>query len=236
MPGETGVLCHLEELRRRILICLAAVVTATFLAYAFSARIMTYLLHPVGKVVFTSPEEAFLAHINVSLFSGLILSCPFVLYHIWEFVSSGLKADEKKYLLIFGPLSLVFFVAGALFGYFVIVPIGIKFLLSFGNECISPMICIGKYLAFVCSLTLACGITFELPLAVLFLTKVGLVTPMFLSSKRRYAILVIFIAAAILTPPDVMSQFLMAAPLLVLYEISILLSRIVYRKPAGDPY
>ncbi|MDD5439949.1 MAG: twin-arginine translocase subunit TatC [Candidatus Omnitrophica bacterium] len=236
MTGGMSLLEHLEELRRRIILCLIIVILATVAAYLVSGRLIAFLLRPIGNVVFTSPDEAFLAYINVSLFAGLVMSCPFILYHIWRFAAGGLRVVEKSYVFIFGPLSLVLFAVGALFGYFVIVPIGIRFLLSFAGASITPMISIGKYLAFTCSLTLAFGITFELPLAILFLTKLGLVTPRFLAKKRRYAILVIFIVSAILTPPDVMSQFLMAGPLVVLYELSILLSRFVYRAPADAPY
>ncbi|MCQ9207809.1 MAG: twin-arginine translocase subunit TatC [Omnitrophica bacterium] len=220
---------HLDEFRSRILQSVIAIIVAACFVYNFVDKIYGNLVKPVGHLVFIAPQEAFATRIKLAFFGGLFLALPFILYQIWRFISVGLKPSERKYTLLFGPLSLVFFVLGAVFGYLIIVPIGIKFLLGFATQELKPMISISKYISFVGMLTLAFGLVFELPLVSLFLTKIGVVTPQFLSAKRKQAVVIIFIAAAILTPPDVITQSLMAVPLLILYEIGIILSKIAYR-------
>jgi sec-independent protein translocase protein TatC len=221
---------HLEELRGRVIKSLASIVIFFALFYAFIDLVLPALVKPVEKLVFIAPQEAFIARIKIAFFGGLFLSLPFVLYHIWRFISDGLNPKERKYVLIFGPLSFVFFVLGAGFGYFIIVPIGIKFLLGFATDSIVPMISLERYVSFVGTLIFAFGIVFQLPLIISFLTKIGVVTPRFLSKRRRYAVVFIFITAAVLTPPDVVTQLFMAVPLLALYEVGIVFSRFVYTK------
>jgi sec-independent protein translocase protein TatC len=220
---------HLEELRNRALKSAAFIIIASCLLYAFVDKIYDSLVKPVGRLVFIAPEEAFVTRIKIAFFGGLFLSLPFVLYQAWKFIRTGLKPNEKKYTLLFGPLSFLFFALGAIFGYSIILPIGIKFLLGFATDEIVPMISISRYISFMAMLTFAFGIIFELPLASLFLTKIGVVTPNFLSKKRRHAIVCLFIAAAVFTPPDVITQLLMAIPLLLLYEIGIIFSRLAYK-------
>lgn len=220
---------HLGELRMRVIKSVICVIFVSIVIYGFVDHINASLVKPVGSLVFIAPQEAFTARIKIAFFGGLLLSSPFILFQIWRFVSMGLSRNERKYMLIFGPLSFFFFVAGTLFGYFVIVPIGVKFLLGFATDFLTPMITINNYISFVGALVLIFGVIFELPLASLFLTKIGLVTPKFLSGRRREAIVIIFISAAVLTPPDVITQCLMAVPLLVLYEISIVFSKFAYR-------
>jgi len=230
MDNRLTLIEHLEELRNRAIKSIVFIILASCLLYGFVDIILPGLVRPAGRLVFIAPQEAFIARIKISLFGGLFLSAPFVIYEIWKFVSSGLRPNEKKYILIFGPLSLIFFFLGAFFGYFVIVPVGMSFLLGFATDLIIPMISISRYISFVGILTLSFGVIFELPLVSLFLTKIGLVTPAFLSNKRKHAVVLIFIAAAILTPPDIITQCLMALPLLVLYEISIIFSKFIYRQ------
>ncbi|MBU4149512.1 MAG: twin-arginine translocase subunit TatC [Candidatus Omnitrophica bacterium] len=217
---------HLEELRQRIIRSLAFVIIASILTYAFTDKILIFLSKPAGRLVFIAPAEAFITRIKLALFGGLYLSSPLILYEVWGFVSSGLERTDKKYALLFSVFSFILFTAGTLLGYFVIVPMGLNFLLSFSSEYLQPMISVGRYTSFVMSLSFAFGLVFQLPLAILFLTKTGIVTPEFLSRNRKYTIVIIFIAAAVFTPPDVITQCLMAIPLLALYEISIFLSRI----------
>lgn len=221
---------HLEELRTRTIKSLIFIFIASCGLYAFVDAVLPSLVRPVGRLVFIAPQEAFISRIKIAFFGGLFLSAPFILFQIWRFVSSGLKPDEGKYVLIFAPLSVFFFLIGASFGYFIIVPVGIKFLLGFASDLMEPMITVSKYISFVGILSLSFGTLFELPLVSLFLTKIGLVTPGFLSSKRKQAVVLVFIVAAVLTPPDIITQCLMALPLLVIYEISIVFSRIVYRR------
>lgn len=217
---------HLEELRQRIIRSLVFVIIASILTYAFTDKILIFLSKPAGRLVFIAPAEAFITRIKLALFGGLYLSLPLILYEVWGFVSSGLERTERKYALLFSVFSFILFTAGTLLGYFVIVPMGLNFLLSFSSEYLQPMISVGRYTSFVMSLSFAFGLVFQLPLAILFLTKTGIVTPEFLSRNRKYTIVIIFIAAAVFTPPDVITQCLMAIPLLALYEISIFLSRI----------
>lgn len=220
---------HLEEFRGSIVKSAISILICSCLIYSYINTLLPFLIKPVGKLVFIAPQEAFIANIKIAFFGGLFLASPFVIYQIWKFVSAGLEKNEKKYALMFGPVSFIFFVLGAGFGYFVIIPIGINFLLGFATDFVTPMITISKYISFVGALTFAFGAIFQLPLVSLFLTKIGVVTPAFLSSKRRHAIVFIFIAAALITPPDVITQCLMAVPLIVLYEIGIILSKFAYR-------
>jgi len=220
---------HLEELRGSIVKSVISILICSCLIYSYINALLPFLIKPVGKLVFIAPQEAFIANIKIAFFGGLFLASPFVIYQIWKFVSAGLEKNEKKYVLMFGPVSFIFFVLGAGFGYFIIIPIGINFLLGFATDFVTPMITISKYISFVGALTFAFGAIFQLPLVSLFLTKIGVVTPAFLSSKRRHAIVFIFIAAALLTPPDAITQCLMAVPLIVLYEIGIILSKFAYR-------
>ena len=220
---------HLEELRSRILKSIAAIIVISCIFYSFVDKIFPHLVKPVGGVVFIAPQEAFLARVKIAFFGGLFLASPIILYQIWRFISGGLHKNERKYTLLFGPVSFVFFIMGASFGYGIIVPIGIKFLLGFATEFIKPMISISRYISFIGMLTLAFGLVFQLPLISLFLTKIGIVTPQLLSKKRKHAIVCIFILAAMLTPPDVITQSLMAVPLLILYEIGIIFSKLAYK-------
>ena len=216
---------HIEELRSRIIKSIIFIITCSVFVYNFIDEFLPILAKPVGKLVFIAPQEAFVTNIQIAFIGGLFLSSPFVLYQLWRFIAVGLKSDEKKYVLIFGPLSFVFFLVGCAFGYFIIVPIGMRFLLSFSSDFITPMITISKYISFLGLLTLVFGLVFQLPLVILFLTKIGIVDSKFLSKRRREAIVIIFIAASILTPPDVITQVLMALPLIVLYELGVIFSK-----------
>jgi len=229
MDKRLSFLEHVEELRKRILHSLFFIALMSFGAYFLADKILPFLVRPVGRLVFISPQEAFLAHIKVSIFCGVMISVPFLLYQVWAFVYHALDKNEVKVIVTLGPLSLFFFIFGVIFGYFVIVPIGIKFLLGFATNYLTPMISVNNYISFVSMLTLVFGVIFELPIIVVFLTRLGIVTPFLLSTKRRYAILFIFIVAALITPPDIVTQCLMAIPLIVLYEIGIIFSRCVYK-------
>lgn len=224
-----SVVEHLQELKGRVIKSLIFIIICSFFVYHYIDYILPVLIKPVGRLIFIAPQEAFITYIKIAFFGGLFLSSPFVLYQLWRFIACGLKPNERKYTLVFGPFSFLFFVLGVVFGYFVIVPIAMKFLLGFAKEFITPMITVNKYISFVGILTFTFGLVFQLPLISIFLTKIGIVTPLFLSGKRRQAIVFIFILAAIFTPPDVITQSLMAIPLLILYEIGIIFSKLVYK-------
>lgn len=228
---------HLEELRRRLLISVVAVAVGFLVCYFFSKQLFEILMKPLivslppqSTLIFTSLPEAFFTYLKVSLLAGIFLSSPLVLYEMWAFISPGLYKHEKRYVIPFVFFSSIFFVGGALFGYFVVFPFGFKFFLGFATEYIRPMPTIKEYFGFCAKLLFAFGVIFELPLFVLFLSRIGIVNDKMLRKQRKYAILLVFVVSAILTPPDVMTQLMMAGPLLALYEISIWVAKIFGRK------
>ena len=228
---------HLDELRKRIIICIVAVAVGFLGSYFFAEQVFDILVKPLkaelppdSMLIFTGLPEAFFVYLKLSLFGGILLASPVILWEIWCFVAPGLYDQEKKYVYPFVIFSTVFFAAGVVFGYFVVFPIAFKFFMGYTSELIKPLPSIKEYLNFSCKLLFAFGVVFELPLFVLFLAKIGLVNEKMLRSKRKFAILGIFAVAAILTPPDVVSQILMAFPLLVLYEISILVAKYFGKK------
>jgi sec-independent protein translocase protein TatC len=222
---------HLEELRSRILLCGLAIGVGFVLCYCFKDRIFDIFIMPwvkalpAGqpyKLIYTVPYEAFLAEMEVSFIAGTILASPVVLWQIWRFIAPGLYENEKKYILPVIFFSSLFFVSGVLFGYFVVVPVAFKFFASPSSPYITPMMSIDKYLSFAEKMLLCFGLVFELPVFAFFLAKLGILSADFLRRKRKWAIVLIFILAAVLTPsPDIVSQLLMALPLLVLYELSV---------------
>ncbi len=228
---------HLDELRKRIIICIVAVAVGFLGSYFFAEQIFDILIKPLqaelppdSTFIFTGLPEAFFVYLKLSLFGGILLASPVLLWEIWCFVAPGLYDQEKKYVYPFVIFSTVLFATGVSFGYFVVFPIAFKFFMGYSSEIIKPLPSIKEYLNFSCKLLFAFGVVFELPLFVLFLAKIGLVNEKMLRSKRKFAILGIFAVAAILTPPDVVSQILMALPLLVLYEISILVTKYFGKK------
>jgi len=218
---------HLEELRHRLIKSIASVLLLSIVFYFFSERVIDYLTIPVSVTYFTSPTEAFSIRIKLSLILGLMASIPLVLYQIWKFVVPGLTKKEVKYVFPVVFFSSLFFLGGASFCYFLVLPLGIKFLLGFQTERLLPLIKIGDYVSFVAWMVLAFGLVFQLPILTFFLGKIGLVSSLTLRKGRKYAFLGILILAAVLTPsPDVFSQLLLAIPLYVLYEVSIIVVRI----------
>lgn len=219
---------HLEELRSR-LVRIFTVIAAVFVGcYFFKEKLFNILTGPLedilpdkGAMIFTSLPEAFFTYLKVSFFAAVFLSSPYILYQIWKFVSPGLYEKEKRYVAPFVISSTVFFLGGALFAYYVVFPFGFRFFLTFSTDFIKPMLSVREFLSFAITILLAFGIVFELPIFMFFLARIGLVNSRMLVKNRKYAILLAFIVAAILTPPDVVTQVLMAIPLLILYEISV---------------
>lgn len=221
---------HLDELRARVLQFLVIYGVFCFIAYPLTAKILPYIIKPVGSVVFHAPGEAFSAYMMLTLLEAFIFSLPFFFYHVWAFAWEAFTDKERKYIVLFGPCSLVLFLLGVFFAFYVIIPFAIKFLLGFSTERVVAMISIKNYIAFVGNLILVFGVVFELPLILVFLVKIGIATPEFLRHFRKHAIFAIFIVSAVLTPPDVVSQLLMALPLVILYEMGVLFSVFAYRK------
>jgi sec-independent protein translocase protein TatC len=228
---------HLEELRKRLIVCFIAVGVGFVLSYGFKEKLFQILTRPLigvmqpgDKLIFTGLPEAFFTYLKVAFLSGIILAAPVIFYEFWMFVAPGLYDKEKRLMVPVVVLSTVFFVGGAFFGYFIVFPFGFKFFLGFASETIRPLPSMREYLGFASKLLLAFGVVFELPLIITFLAKLGMVSVSFLKKNRKYAILLFFIGAAILTPPDVVTQIMMALPLIVLYEISIIGARIFGKK------
>jgi sec-independent protein translocase protein TatC len=242
MDEKQPFLAHLEELRRRLIICAIAIGIGFVISYIFSKQLFSLLILPLVKVlpadsklIFTSLPEMFLAYIKVSLVGGIILAIPVIFYELWMFVAPALYQKEKRYLVPFVLFSSILFILGALFGYLIVFPYGFKFFISFATEDIQALPSVKQYFSFAIRLLLAFGLVFEMPVVVLFLAKIGLVTPDAMKRFRKYAILCAFILGAILTPPDVATQIMMALPIIILYELSILISKGVYRKNGKDP-
>ncbi|MBN1794364.1 MAG: twin-arginine translocase subunit TatC [Candidatus Omnitrophica bacterium] len=221
---------HLEELRVRLIRSIVAVIIASCITYAFIEAILAVLIRPIGELIFIAPQEAFVTYLKIALFGGIFLASPVVIYQIWRFIGIGLRVHERRYAMLFGPVSFLLFVIGAVFGYAIIVPVGLHFLLGFATESIKPMITLSQYISFVGVLTLVFGCVYQLPLAMVFVTRVGLISPQILSARRREVIVAIFIVAALLTPPDVITQLLLAIPLLALFELGILFSKLFAKK------
>jgi sec-independent protein translocase protein TatC len=228
---------HLEELRKRLIVCFIAVGVGFVLSYGFKEKLFQILTRPLirvmqtgDKLIFTGLPEAFFTYLKVAFLSGIILAAPVIFYEFWMFVAPGLYDKEKRLMVPIVVLSTVFFVGGAFFGYFIVFPYGFKFFLGFASEIIRPLPSMREYLGFASKLLLAFGLVFELPLIITFLAKLGMVSVTFLKKNRKYALLLFFIGAAILTPPDVVTQIMMALPLILLYEISIIGARIFGKK------
>ena len=224
---------HLEELRSRLIKSIVSIFLATLGSYFFSKQIMAFLTRPFPseqKLIFLAPTEAFVVHLKLALFAGIFIALPYLFYQLWQFVVPGLLEKERKYVPLVVLFSTLFFVTGAAFCYFIIIPFGLNFLLGWGGESLAASITIREYLKFVTLLVIVFGIVFELPLLSFFLTKMGMLTPEFMRKNRRYGIVLTFIFAAILTPPDIVTQLFLAGPLLILYEISILVSKFSLKK------
>jgi sec-independent protein translocase protein TatC len=236
---ELPVTEHIEELRQRIFRSVIAVVIGFLVAWPFKKDILLFLEKPLpknlqGKLIFLSPPEAFFTALKVTFFAGILIAFPYILYQLWRFVEPGLYEHEKKFILPFMFFSLLSFFLGALFAYFIILPFGLRFLLGFMGDILTPQITVGSYISFVIQMILAFGFVFLLPVVVWLLSKLGVINYGMLEKNRKFAILLIFIIAAILTPPDAFSQVMMALPLLGLYEFSIWIAKLSGREGEGE--
>ncbi|HLF50195.1 MAG TPA: twin-arginine translocase subunit TatC [Methylomirabilota bacterium] len=237
--GRMSFFDHLTELRDRIIWSLVSAGVGLVIALFFTERIMKYLVEHIIKVkpVFTTPTEAFWTYMKVAMILGLFISMPAILYQVWKFVAPGLHSHERKYAAPFILVSSVLFLLGGAFAILVVVPFAMQFLVNFGQQQgLQPMISISSSIDFILKFTLAFGLVFELPVVITILSMIGVVTPQFLSRNRKYAILINFVIAAMLTPtPDLFNQILMAAPMCVLYEVGIICARIFGRKRQPKP-
>lgn len=228
--GQASLTEHLRELRTRVIRSLWGVLIAAVICYNYVEQIMIYVRAPIekhlqgGGLVFTAPADKFIAYLKVAAFCGFILATPWWLYQVWKFVAPGLYAKERRYTLGFILSGSVLYISGVVFGYFLALPAAFDFLMMFGDAVDKPMITIDHYLGFFTMMLLMFGVAFELPLIIVILGMLGIVSQAFLRKNRRYMIVVLTIASAILTPtPDAISMFTLLIPLYVLFEISVFL-------------
>jgi sec-independent protein translocase protein TatC len=229
---------HLAELRSCIVVSLIASAVGFALAYSFIEPVADWFFAPLVKVmpankslIFISYQEGFFFYLKLALVAGTLLASPVIFSQLWRFVAPGLYQHERKTLLPFTVVSSFCFLGGAVFGYLVIFPPAFRFLLGYSNSFLEPMPAVSEYFSLALFLLLAFGAIFELPVFMVFLAKIGIVTAPFLVKHRKYAVLIAFIVAAIVTPtPDPVNQLLMAGPLVVLYEISIIAVRFFVRQ------
>jgi sec-independent protein translocase protein TatC len=250
--GQMSLMDHLTELRSRLLISIVVFVILFLLCLvkigdpssSIADQVYLFLQKPLadllsergGRMIFTGLHEGFFTQIKVAFFTSISISLPIILMQVWKFVAPGLYKNERNAMLPFMIATPFLFILGAAMVYYMVIPLAWQFFLSFeinpgqGALPIEVEPRISEYLSLVMRLMFAFGLSFELPVVLLLLVKSGFVTPEGLASKRRYAILTSFVAAAILTPPDVISQVMLATPIIILYEISIIAARIMYKK------
>lgn len=219
---------HLDELRKRIIYCLISVGLLSLASWFLTPHIIKFISSYIPKLVFLKPTEAFFTYLKISMWSGFFLSLPVIFYNVWKFIDIGLTDRERKQIILFAPFSFLLFLIGAFFSFFFVIPLAVKFLIGFGQGFAEPMLSLNEYVSFVGWMTLAFGISFELPIVLLFLSKLKIVSVNSLKTYRKHAVVLIFISAAILTPtPDAFTQLLLAVPLIALYEIGIFISSFV---------
>jgi sec-independent protein translocase protein TatC len=236
--GRMSFLDHLDELRKRLIVSVSSVFVGFLAAFAAIVPITAFVMRPLratlpdgGEFIYTEPTEAFFLYIKVAALVGLILAIPVVLFQFWLFVAPGLYAHEKKFAIPFVTLSTLFFVGGCLFSHYLLFPVAWAFLGGFTTDYMTFMPRIQPTFALYVRLTLACGVVFQMPSLVFFLARVGVVTAPFLIKNTKYAILIIFIVAAVLTPTgDPATLTLMAAPMIALYGLSIIIAWLVSPK------
>jgi sec-independent protein translocase protein TatC len=235
-----GFLDHLEELRNRLVYSIAAVAVGFFACWGFRENIYAVMQKPImgalkahgmsEKLVYLNPVEPFNLYLKIAALAGLFLTSPFVLYQVWMFISPGLYRNEKRYVVPFMVSTIALFTAGGYFGYKFVYPRALDFLIGFGSQ-FQPMITIGEYTSLFLSIVLGMGLIFEMPILIFFLALMGIVSAGFMTKNFRYAILLIFIVAAIVTPtPDIVNMLIFASPMIVLYGLSIGIAWAVHPK------
>ena len=237
--GEMSFLDHLEELRWRLIKAAVAVGVCAVPSGIFWKKIIDFVMiyplryaSPKPELIYTNPSESVIISFKIAFAGGLIAASPVVFYQLWRFISPGLYRNEKRIILPAVFASTIFFIGGIAFSYYTF-PILLRFLTAYGGSRLSPMFRIDEYFGFLLKISLSFGVVFELPVISFVLARMGVLTPGFLISKIRYAIVAVFILAAILTPPDIISQLMLAGPLLLLYGISIIVAAFASRRKAA---
>jgi sec-independent protein translocase protein TatC len=225
---ELSLVQHLAEFRNRLMVACIAVAITTAISFLFTTDIIKLLLVPAGvqKLIALSPTENFTTYFRVALFSGFALAMPVVLYEIYAYIDPALHPKERRFALTLGPFVLFLFAVGMLFCYFVLLPNALKFLISFGSEVIDNQLRASEYLSFVTLFIVGMGVVFEMPVLIYALIRVGVVQRSWLTKRRRYVFLLVFIIAALVTPtPDPFNQTIVAIPMYLLFELGLLLAR-----------
>ena len=244
--NEGGFISHLTELRKRLINSFVFLIIFFILCYFFAEYIYGFLVDPFAnavkddssnrRLIFTALQETFLTYLKVSFFTAFFITCPFILIQIWKFIAPGLYKHEKKAILPYLTLTPILFFLGGILVYYLIMPLAIKFFLSFESTGINTNLPIqleakvNEYLSLVMKLIFAFGISFQLPVVLSLLARIGVVDSHFLKTRRKYVVVIIFAAAALLTPPDPITQIGLAIPLLILYELSIFSVKIIEKK------
>ncbi len=221
---------HFEELRKSIIISVVAVLVAAVACFNYNEQLLRIVTLPLRalnqQLIVTGVTEAFFVKLQISIFAGFVIAFPIVAWSIWRFIKPALYPQERKYIYILFPITLILFAAGVLFAYFGILPLVLNFFIYIAGENLETMFKVDQYVSFVMSFSIPFGLVFELPVVTFFLTKMGVIKPQMLSKNRKYAILIIVILAGALTPgPDPISQVMMAVPVYILYEVSIVVAK-----------
>ena len=243
---KVGLIGHLTELRSRLVNSFIILFVFFIICYFFSQQIYSFLVEPYAnavqnddlnrRLIFTALQETFLTYLKVSFFAAFFISSPIILIQIWKFIAPGLYENEKKAIMPYLIATPILFLLGGMLVYYLIMPLAIKFFLSFETSAINSSLPIqleakvNEYLSLIMKLIFAFGISFQLPVVLSLLARVGFIDSIFLKKRRKYVVVIIFIAAAILTPPDPITQIGLAIPLLILYELSILSVKIIEKR------
>ncbi len=243
---EVGFVSHLVELRQRLINSLIFLFILFVISYFFSEHIYGFLVEPYSntvdgdgierRLIFTALQETFLTYLKVSFFAAFFITCPFILIQIWKFIAPGLYAHEKSAIMPYLVITPILFLLGGMLVYYLVMPLAIKFFLSFESTGVVTNLPIqleakvNEYLSLIMKLIFAFGLSFQLPVVLSLLARIGVVDSQYLKDRRKYFIVIIFAAAAILTPPDPITQIGLAIPLLILYELSIFSVKIIEKK------
>jgi sec-independent protein translocase protein TatC len=233
-----GISTHLVELRRRLIVCIAAVAAGILISFVFADQLFRILIWPAGNIslIFVEVTEMLSTYMQVCLIGGVMIAMPVLVYELIVFVSPALTPSEKKYMWIILPFIIFMFAVGVLFAYYVLIPPAMQFLLSFGAGIATPQIRIGNYISLVSRLLLAIGLVFETPVITTFLARLGVLSSKWLAAQWKWAVILAFVLGAVITPTlDPVNQTLVALPLIALYLLSILLARMVEKRRRDGP-
>jgi sec-independent protein translocase protein TatC len=237
VEDKQTIMEHLAEFRKAILISVSAIGIAALVCFSYNEQLLAIVTYPLTSIdqhlIVTGVTEAFFVKLELSFLAGFVIAFPIVSWAVWKFLKPALYVHERRYIYLLFPATILLFVTGVLFSYFGILPLVLKFFVYIAGQNLQTMFKVDQYVSFVTSFTIPFGLVFELPVVTFFLVKIGVLKAELLSKNRKYAILIIVILAGVLTPgPDPISQIMMAVPVYILYEVSILVAK--YTKPRSE--